>query len=111
MSITSSVARDMRAQFRRESADLAAGRFAALSVEPEVLPPAAPTKPAPHKSPVGLARRIWTKYHAAIRGCYSVLLALVAWELIGRYLLTSKLMFAPLSAVLAEFAKLWSTGE
>ena len=32
-------------------------------------------------------------------------------ELIGRYLLTSKLMFAPLSAVLAEFAKLWSTGE
>jgi ABC-type nitrate/sulfonate/bicarbonate transport system permease component len=111
MSITSSVARDMRAQFRRESADLAAGRFAALTVEPEGLPPAAPNRLPPHKSRIGLARRIWTKYHAAIRGCYSVLLALVAWELIGRYLLTSKLMFAPLSAVLAEFAKLWSTGE
>lgn len=40
-----------------------------------------------------------------------MILALVAWELIGRYTLTSKLMFAPLSAVLAEFAKLWATGE
>jgi ABC-type nitrate/sulfonate/bicarbonate transport system permease component len=35
----------------------------------------------------------------------------IAWELIGRYALTSKLMFAPLSAVLTEFAKLWATGE
>jgi NitT/TauT family transport system permease protein len=42
---------------------------------------------------------------------YSVALVLIAWELIGRYVLTSKLMFAPLSAVLAEFAKLWTTGE
>ena len=36
---------------------------------------------------------------------------LIGWELIRRYVLTSKLMFAPLSAVLAEFAKLWATGE
>jgi len=41
----------------------------------------------------------------------SVFLALVVWELLGRYALTSKLTFAPLSAVLAEFAKLWSSGE
>jgi NitT/TauT family transport system permease protein len=40
-----------------------------------------------------------------------VVIVLIAWELIGRYVLTSKLMFAPLSAVLAEFAKLWATGE
>jgi NitT/TauT family transport system permease protein len=40
-----------------------------------------------------------------------VVLVLIAWELIGRYVLTSKLMFAPLSAVLAELAKLWATGE
>jgi len=53
----------------------------------------------------------WRKYHAVIRGAYSVVLALVAWELIGRYALTSKLTFAPLSAVLAEFVKLWGTGE
>jgi ABC-type nitrate/sulfonate/bicarbonate transport system permease component len=46
-----------------------------------------------------------------IRGICAVALVLIAWELIGRYVLTSKLMFAPLSAVLAEFAKLWGTGE
>ena len=46
-----------------------------------------------------------------IRGICAVALVLIAWELIGRYVLTSKLMFAPLSAVLTEFAKLWATGE
>jgi ABC-type nitrate/sulfonate/bicarbonate transport system permease component len=40
-----------------------------------------------------------------------MLLAVVAWELIGRYVLTSKLMFAPFSAVIAEFMNLWGTGE
>lgn len=39
------------------------------------------------------------------------MLALVAWELVGRYALTSKLTFAPLSTVLLEFAKLWASGE
>jgi ABC-type nitrate/sulfonate/bicarbonate transport system permease component len=58
-----------------------------------------------------IGSKIWRNYHAAIRGTYSVILALIAWELVGRYLVTSKLMFAPLSAVLAEFVKLWGTGE
>jgi NitT/TauT family transport system permease protein len=59
----------------------------------------------------GIGTRIWRDYHALIRGTVSVVLALIAWELIGRYALTSKLMFAPLSAVLQEFVKLWATGE
>ena len=40
-----------------------------------------------------------------------MVLALVAWELIGRYALTSKLMFVPFSAVVEEFINLLSTGE
>jgi NitT/TauT family transport system permease protein len=59
----------------------------------------------------GIGSRIWRDYHAVIRGTVSVVVALIAWELIGRYAITSKLMFAPLSAVLQEFAKLWATGE
>lgn len=56
-------------------------------------------------------RKFWRKHHAMVRGAISVVVALMTWELVGRYLLTSKLTFAPLSAVLAEFAKLWGTGE
>lgn len=59
----------------------------------------------------GRGARFYRDYRALLRGTYSVALALLAWELIGRYVITSKLMFAPLSAVLAEFARLWSTGE
>lgn len=55
--------------------------------------------------------RIYRKHRRIIRGTYAVVLALIAWELVGRYVLTSKLMFAPFSAVMAEFAKLWATGE
>ena len=40
-----------------------------------------------------------------------MIIALIAWEIVGRYGLTSRLTFAPLSAVLAELAKLWGTGE
>lgn len=55
--------------------------------------------------------KIWRNHRRVIRGTYAVAIVLIGWELIGRYVLTSKLMFAPLSAVLAEFAKLWATGE
>ena len=48
---------------------------------------------------------------AAIRATYSVVLTLIAWELIGRYVITSKLMFAPVSAIFAAFVNLASTGE
>jgi ABC-type nitrate/sulfonate/bicarbonate transport system permease component len=59
-------------------------------------------------------RSLSTFYKAhrrVIRGTYSVIIALIVWELIGRYVLTSKIMFAPFSVVMAEFVKLWSTGE
>jgi NitT/TauT family transport system permease protein len=72
-------------------------------------PPAARKISKPRASPAGA--RIWRKYHALIRGITAVILALIAWEMIGRYALTSKLTFAPLSAVLTEFARLWGTGE
>ena len=77
--------------------------------EPVIVSPSIPARPRPPKQKQNSA--FWRKYHAVIRGTYSVVLALVAWELIGRYALTSKLTFAPLSAVLVEFAKLWGTGE
>jgi NitT/TauT family transport system permease protein len=88
----------------------------------DVVPPiplradsAAPPLPSGEIESKGDAARrgskFWRNHHAAIRGTYSVILALIAWELIGRYALTSKLMFAPLSAVLAELAQLWATGE
>ena len=61
--------------------------------------------------PSTAAAEFWRTYHALIRGTCSVIIALIAWEIVGRYGLTSRLTFAPLSAVLAELAKLWGTGE
>src|SRR6185295_6245562 len=55
--------------------------------------------------------RFYKAHRRIIRGTYSVIIALIIWELVGRYVLTSKIMFAPFSVVMAEFAKLWSTGE
>ena len=64
-----------------------------------------------HEQAPGPVQKIWRSHRRLIRGAYAVALLLVAWELIGRYVFTSKLMFAPVSAVLAEFARLWGTGE
>ena len=93
----------------------------ALRMEPPVADPAVVLhgEPAsitvpdikPKRKPPSISSKIWRNYHAVIRGTYSIILALVAWELVGRYILTSKLMFAPFSAVLSEFIKLWGTGE
>jgi NitT/TauT family transport system permease protein len=62
------------------------------------------------KSP-GPLLRFYRAYRPAIRGTYSLILALGVWELVGRLILTSKLMFAPFSAVMVSLAKLWATGE
>jgi NitT/TauT family transport system permease protein len=90
--------------------------FTATSVAPQQIKPA--NKPSYQSAELqsggqipGLILKIWRNHRRVIRGTYSVVLVLIAWELIGRYVLTSKLMFAPLSAVLAEFVKLWATGE
>jgi NitT/TauT family transport system permease protein len=102
---------DMTASLCRDSKCVVAVRRVPQRVETAVSAPPSPAEPRPQKKRAGVGKRIWGNYHAAIRGCYSVVLALVVWELVGRYVLTSKLMFAPLSAVLVEFARLWSTGE
>src|SRR5258708_320669 len=60
---------------------------------------------------VATARRLFQSHRRAVRGLYSVVLALVAWEVVGRYVVTSKLMFAPFSRVIVEFGRLWMSGE
>jgi ABC-type nitrate/sulfonate/bicarbonate transport system permease component len=42
-----------------------------------------------------------------IRASYTALALLVLWEIIGRFILTSKLVFAPLSGVLTRMVELW----
>jgi NitT/TauT family transport system permease protein len=93
-----------------------ASRIETLSADPVVAQHGQPANTSvleirSKKKAPRIGSKIWRKYHAVIRGAYSIVLALIAWELVGRYLLTSKLMFAPFSAVLSEFAKLWATGE
>lgn len=92
----------------RRDVDLVPAASARALSPPRPSTPASkkPATPLPNK-----AARIWRRHHTAIRGAVSVILALVAWELVGRYALTSKLTFAPLSTVLVEFAKLWASGE
>lgn len=48
--------------------------------------------------------RVW-------RPLVSLVVVLAGWELLGRYVPTTKLFFVPLSDVVWEFAKLVSTGE
>jgi NitT/TauT family transport system permease protein len=101
---------DPKAQLWRDgSASKAAQRPPRHADSPVAAP--APTPAAARANAPGRGAKFWRNHHALIRGTYSVVLALVAWELVGRYMLTSKLMFAPLSAVLGEAAKLWATGE
>lgn len=87
---------------------------------PGAVPSAQPQDPGSTGSPQqngGAQRRtsailtFYTTHRRMIRGTYAVILALITWELLGRYVLTSKLMFAPFSVVMAEFGKLWATGE
>jgi NitT/TauT family transport system permease protein len=111
MSISCSMPDDATAPLYRDGKGLPAVRLVPQRVEHAISASALPVAPKPQRKTSGVGKRIWANYHALIRGCYSVVLALIAWELVGRYVLTSKLMFAPLSAVLAEFARLWSTGE
>lgn len=59
----------------------------------------------------GLLLRMYQDYRPIIRASYTLLLVFIIWELVGRYVLTSKLMFAPLSAVVSEFWKLWANGQ
>ena len=55
--------------------------------------------------------RVYRDYRPTIRAAYTIAAMFVLWELIGRYLLTSKLVFAPFSLVVSRFLELWATGE
>jgi NitT/TauT family transport system permease protein len=92
----------------RRDVDLALAAAPPEASIPKRSKPAARGPTAPRSS---RSAKLWRQHHAVIRGAVSVMLALVAWELVGRYALTSKLTFAPLSTVLLEFAKLWASGE
>ena len=65
---------------------------------------------APGIELTGAATKFWRAYRPTIRGTYTFILILVVWEIVGRYVLTSRLMFAPVSAVAEEFVKLWASG-
>jgi NitT/TauT family transport system permease protein len=57
--------------------------------------------------PSGLAAR-WRSWR---RPLTTLVIILVSWELIGRYVLTNPLFFAPLSEVVAAGVHLWRDGE
>src|SRR5262245_215952 len=45
------------------------------------------------------------------RSLISLVVVIVGWELIGRYVLTNPLFFVPLSDVISAFVLLWQSGE
>jgi NitT/TauT family transport system permease protein len=51
------------------------------------------------------------RFDAWRRPLTSLIIVLVVWELAGRYLLTNRLFFAPLSSVVLAAAELWKSGE
>ena len=55
--------------------------------------------------------RVYQDYRPTIRAAYSFAAMFLLWEVVGRYLLTSKLIFAPFSMVVSRFLELWHTGE
>lgn len=59
----------------------------------------------------GLFIRVYQDYRPTIRATYTIASGFVLWEFVGRYLLTSKLFFAPFSVVVSRFLELWHTGE
>jgi ABC-type nitrate/sulfonate/bicarbonate transport system permease component len=51
------------------------------------------------------------RWDAWRRPLTSLVVLLVGWELIGRYVLTNRLFFAPLSSIVLAAVKLWESGE
>lgn len=56
----------------------------------------------------GVASARWRPVRRALT---TLVLILVGWELLGRYVLTDPLFFAPLSEVAAAAVRLWQSGE
>lgn len=59
----------------------------------------------------GAIAKLYVSNRALISGVISVLAIVLLWEIVGRYVLTSKVMFAPLTAVFQAGMELASTGE
>lgn len=55
--------------------------------------------------------RPYEDHRSTIRATYTIVAAFGLWEFVGRYLVTSKLIFAPFSVVVSRFLELWHTGE
>ncbi|HEU5019135.1 MAG TPA: ABC transporter permease [Pseudolabrys sp.] len=53
----------------------------------------------------------WFAQRKTRRSIISVLVIVAAWELVGRFVLTNPLFFAPLSAVVEAGIRLWQSGE
>ena len=52
-----------------------------------------------------------SRWDAWRRPIISLVVVVVGWELLGRYVLTNRLFFAPLSSVALAAAKLWESGN
>jgi len=53
----------------------------------------------------------WATNRATRRAVISLVVFLVAWELVGRFVLTNKLFFAPPSAVVLAGISMWQSGD
>ena len=53
----------------------------------------------------------WQKRVPLVRGIASFVVLAIVWELCGRYILTNRLFFAPLSDVIWAGVALWNSGE
>lgn len=71
----------------------------------------APASLRPMRNAPGPIAALWQRHRTVVRGAYVIGFTLALWEFVGRYVLTSKLMFAPFSSVVGEAAHLWATGE
>lgn len=63
------------------------------------------------RPPPGVFIRVYQDYRPTIRAAYTIAAVFLLWEFVGRYLLTSKIVFAPFSVVISKFLELWHTGE
>ncbi len=61
--------------------------------------------------PKARQRGFYQRNVSRLRAVQSIAAVLVLWELAGRYLITNKLFFVPLSAVAGSFGQLWAKGE
>lgn len=73
-----------------------------------VVPPAAITSEG---DGTDSARTAAIRWRSAYRPLITLVAILIGWELLGRYVLTNRLFFAPLSEVAVAFVQLWQSGE